>query len=100
MPGWDLIWDLKCKNPKLLLSGVIFKFTCQCDADVSYIGETKRHMKILVKEHLVLDTFTNKSQIHSHLRLSCKTFKKNPSITYLKCWKDVVVVFMYSLTKL
>ena len=90
-------FSLKCKTPKQLLSNVVYKFTCQQDADVSYIGETKRHLITRVKEHLALNNFTNKSQIKSHLRSNCNECKLNSSIDSFKVLKrcrshfDVVI---------
>ena len=90
-------FSLKCKTPKQLLSNVVYKFTCRQDADVSYIGETKRHLITRVKEHLALNNFTNKSQIKSHLRSNCNECKLNSSIDSFKVLKrcrshfDVVI---------
>ena len=44
-------FSLKSSTPKYLESNVIYKFTCRHDADVSYIGKTKRHLFTRIAEH-------------------------------------------------
>ena len=44
-------FSLKSKTPKYLESNVIYKFTCRHDADISYVGKTKRHLVTRVAEH-------------------------------------------------
>jgi len=44
-------FSLKCKTPFALKAKVIYKFTCQRDADISYIGKTKRHLVVRAVEH-------------------------------------------------
>ena len=70
-----------------MLSNVAHKFTCQRDADVSYIGVTKRHLITRVKEHLALNNFTSKSQVKSHLRYKCDECKMNSSLDSFKVLK-------------
>ena len=41
-------FSLKCRTPKQLLSNVVYQFKCQHDAEVLYIGETKRHLIVVV----------------------------------------------------
>ena len=36
-------FQLKCSTPLSLMSNVVYKFNCSCDADLSYIGMTTRH---------------------------------------------------------
>ena len=48
-------FSLKAKTLKHLLSNVIYKFSCQNDSELSYIGETKRHLVIRAEEHLDLE---------------------------------------------
>ena len=48
--------DRPCKD---LISGVIYKFSCSsCNA--SYIGQTKRHLKVRLSEHLGVSPLTGK----------------------------------------
>ena len=44
-------FSLKCKTPFLMVPNVIYKFTCLRDADVTYIGKTKRHFITRRDEH-------------------------------------------------
>jgi len=37
------------------VSDVVYKFTCQCDTDKFYLGETDRHIGIQGGEHLDLE---------------------------------------------
>ena len=61
-------FTLKSKTPKQLLANVVYKFTCKHDAEVSYIGKTKRHLAARVEEHLSLQAKTEgDSQIKKHL---------------------------------
>ena len=62
-------FSLKRKTPLSLLSNVVYTFSCQRDAGLSYIGKTKRHLTTRVKEHLALGD-SSKSEIKSHI-LQC-----------------------------
>ena len=55
-------FSLKCATPHSLLSNVIYKFICLCDAKLSYIGKTKRHLITRVGEH-----GSKQSAIFTHL---------------------------------
>ncbi|MCG8432382.1 MAG: hypothetical protein MJA29_14590, partial [Candidatus Omnitrophica bacterium] len=61
-------FSLKCRTPFILRANVVYKYTCLRDADVSYIGKTKRHMALRMKEHFT----DSNSAIRQHL-LSCPT---------------------------
>ena len=50
-------FSLKYKTPACLLSNVVYKYTCQCDTGVSYIGETKCHIMKRADEHLSFKAF-------------------------------------------
>ena len=39
-------FTLKCRSSPFLVSDVVYKFTCQCDTDKFYLGETDRHIGI------------------------------------------------------
>ena len=58
---------LKSQTPKLLTSNVVYKFTCLCDASLTYIGKTKRHLRVRCLEHLEYEKKLPKSEIKSHL---------------------------------
>ena len=53
----------RCKEilPKSFQSYVVYQFTCKA----FYIGETKRHLRTRIKEHLGKD---KKPHIYSHLQ--------------------------------
>ena len=55
---------LKCRSNPFVLSHVVYRFTCQHDAGISYIGETKRHLGVRAEEHLR----TQCSAIGMHIR--------------------------------
>ena len=37
-------FSLKSRSPSRLASNVVYKFSCLCDANLTYIGKTKRHL--------------------------------------------------------
>ena len=47
-------FSLKAKTPYQLLSNVVYKFTCQHDAETTYIGKTKRHLIVRDIEHMAI----------------------------------------------
>ena len=59
--------------PSLMVQNVIYKFTCLCDADVTYIGKTKHHFKTRRDEHF---DFKKKNltpvTLHVHECQSCQ----------------------------
>ena len=68
-------FSLKCCTPLALRANVVYKFTCQRDANTTYIGKTKRHLAIRVREHCNPSTQPSTSAIRNHLDkcLSCQT---------------------------
>ena len=48
-------FSLKCRSSPFLASDVVYEFTCQCDTDKFYLGETDRHIGIWGGEHLDLE---------------------------------------------
>lgn len=82
-------FSLKTRAPKALSSNVVYKFVCQVDPEVSYIGKTKRHLCERVKEHRY-----SKSAISDHL-LSCLPCSDNfncNSFTILSTCRDSFAV--------
>ena len=67
-------FSLKSKTPLILNSNVVYKFTCSCDVNVTYIGTSTRHLSIRAGEHLNVSR-SSKSAIKEHIRKcsSCKT---------------------------
>ena len=46
----------------------MYKFTCQNDSGITYIGETKRHLITRVGEHLSLSKGYQSSEVKSHVK--------------------------------
>ena len=70
---------LKCSIPMLEKSGVVYKFLCPCSK--SYIGETKRVVRIRISEHYKIQTNQNpndpknrKKTVYQHIN-SCPVFQ-------------------------
>ena len=69
-------FSLKSQTPKQLMANVVYKYTCLCDTNITYIGETKRHLVIRCLEHLSFDKKDPKSEIKTHL-LNCDICKNS-----------------------
>ena len=82
-------FSLKAKTPKNLLSNVVDKFSCQNDSELSYIGETKRHLVIRSEEHLDLD---NSKKIQRLKLISKAADIVKIMLTPLKLLKNVLTV--------
>ena len=67
-------FQLKCSTPLSLMSNVVYKFNCSCDADLSYIGMTTRHLSVRVREHLHLKV---RSAVGKHID-NCHVCKQKP----------------------
>ena len=53
------VFTFKDKLPKMLLSGLVYKYECGgCNA--TYYGNTKRHFKVRICEHLGISHLTEK----------------------------------------
>ena len=64
-------FQLKSEMPLPLRSSVVYKFTCSCDTNLTYIGMPFRYLITRVKEHLNLAD-SRKSAIKDQI-LSCPT---------------------------
>lgn len=69
-------FSLKCRTPLPLVANVVYKFQCSRDADITYIGKTKRHLVTRVREH---GTSAAPSAIKEHID-NCKTCKSDFSL--------------------
>ena len=69
-------FSLKSQTPKALLSNVVYKYTCKLDANISYLGKTKRHLITRVAEHGDLKAGEKKTAVASHI-VECPTCKQN-----------------------
>ena len=58
--------SLKSLAPKLITSNVVYKFMCLCDANLTYIGKTKRHLMVRCLEHLEYEKPKPESEIKVH----------------------------------
>ena len=57
---------LKSCTPLLLFSNVVYKFTCSCDSNLTYIGKSIRHLITRVREHLNVASQHENSAIKQH----------------------------------
>ena len=65
---------MKCVTPHFLRSNVVYKFTCQRDSDLIYIGETQRHLGVRASEHLNIQD-SNPTAVGKHIQ-DCTTCKQ------------------------
>ena len=56
------------------MSNVVYKLNCSCDADLSYIDMTTRHLSVRVGEHLHSKT---RSAVGKHID-NCHVCKEKP----------------------
>ena len=56
----------KSETPLPLCSNVVYKFTCSCDTNLTYIGMSSRHLITIVRENLNLAD-SRKSAIKDHI---------------------------------
>ena len=63
-------FQLKLRTPLLLCSNVVYKFTCSCDSNLTYIGKSTRHSSTRVGEHLIVASQHENSAIKQQI-LSC-----------------------------
>ena len=78
-------FSLKSRVPVCMQSGVVYQFTCSRDANITYIGKTKRHLFARIREHR---NPQKSSAILDH-RLICDCFCSNENFKILKsCSND------------
>ena len=65
-------------TPLGLCSNVIYEFTCSCDANLTYIGMSTRHLSTRAKEHLDFNSQVS-SAIKNHIMCCnvCSSVKLN-----------------------
>ena len=73
-------FSLKCRTPLPLVANVIYKFQCSRDANLAYVGKTKRHLVTRVKEH---GAAAGPSAIREHLT-NCNTCRVDYSVNSFK----------------
>ena len=69
-------FSLKDRTPLNLKAKVVYKFNGSCDKSVSYIGKTKRHLAVRIREHR-----TNPSAIREHFQ-DCQTCRDSNSSSF------------------
>ena len=47
-------FSLKCRSSPFLATNLVYKFTCQYDTDITYIGETNHRIGVRAGEHIDL----------------------------------------------
>ena len=83
-------FSLKSQTPKILKLDVVYKFTCLCDTNITYIGKTKRHLVVRSLEHLQFEDPEPKSEIKTHLNECgiCRNAKLDNFEIIKKCKSD------------
>ena len=80
-------FQLKSKTLTALCSNVVYKFSCSCDTNKTYIGMSSRHLITRVREHLNFKSLQD-SAIKDHILLcekcSNNRFNKNNFIILKK----------------
>ena len=64
-------FQLKSCTPMHLVSNVLYKFTCSCDTNVTYIGMTTQHLGVRLEEHL---HSKKDSAVQKHINV-CQLFR-------------------------
>ena len=81
-------FQLKSKTPVALCSNVVYKFSCSCDTNKTYIDMSYRHLITRVREHLNFKSLQD-SAIKDHILLcekcSNNRFNENNFIIIRKC---------------
>ena len=70
---------------------MVYKFTCLCDTNLTYIGKTKRHLVVRKSEHLEFESEEPKSEIiKEHLKkcLVCRGASIDNFEIIKKCKSD------------
>ena len=75
-------FKLKYPISLLLVSDVVYRFTCPCNTDETYIGMSSRHLIIREREYLNLNNNNRKTVIKNHLQ-QCKSCSKTEINFYL-----------------
>ena len=65
--GTGTYFKLKSRTPLLLCSNVVYKFTCSCDSNITYIGKSPRHSSTRVGKHLNMASQHENSKIKQHI---------------------------------
>ena len=66
-----MFFSFKSQTPKELNANAVYKYTCLCDASLTYIGKTKRHWAVRSEEHLRFEKDIPKSEIKTQFKNMC-----------------------------
>ena len=66
-------FSLKCRTPLPLMAKTVYKYTCSRDANLTYIGKTKRHLATRVKEHGCTNPPTTAIGNHLTTCMACRS---------------------------
>jgi hypothetical protein len=82
-------FSLKCPSSPYLASNVVYKYTCRCDTDTVYIGETKIHIGTRAGQHMDIQA-DKPTAVAKHIREceSCYTACEQGQLSF----KDFPVV--------
>ena len=61
-------FSLKSKQSVFLSANLVYKFQCQSDSGVFYIGQTKRHLSVRSQEHFHSIKKSNPSAVGGHIK--------------------------------
>ena len=75
-------FTLKSRCPKELQALVVYKYVCSVDQNTTYIGKTKRHLALRVKEHL--STTSANSAVFQHVA-TCNCAASIQNFSVLRC---------------
>ena len=83
-------FSLKSRTPKSLISNVVYRFTCLCDASLTYIGKTKRQLVARSLEHLEYEKKKPEGVVKDHLNICdiCKNSTIDNFDIVRKCRTD------------
>ena len=80
---------LKCRTPHPILSNVVYQYKCAENAQVSYIGYTKRHLITRSAEHTV-PSRAKKSHVYAHIKECTSCNQQSQSVHDFKVLQHCV----------
>ena len=70
---------------------MLYKFSCLCDTNLTFLGKTNRHLVVRSLEHLEFEKAEPKSEIKQHFFKNA-WFVESQILTILKLSKNVSLV--------
>ena len=77
------------RTPVALCSNVVYKFSCSCDTNKTYIGMSSRHLITRVRKHLNFHSLLIKDHILSCEKCFNYRFNDNNFIMIRKCKSEL-----------